>query len=69
MRLSLFKDLSLQIIHPAQERLAKQQDSTSSTTLFEQWCGPSNKADSGDSQLTCQAYLAAGCHFAVYPDQ
>ena len=35
MRLSLYEDLSLQITHPAKERLA----TPPSPTLFEQWCG------------------------------
>ena len=30
---------------------------------------PNHEKPTGDSQLTCLAYLAAGCHFAVYPDQ
>ena len=38
MRLFLYQDLSLQIAHPAQERLAIPPGSTS-PTLFKQWCG------------------------------
>ena len=35
---TLYQDLSLQITHPAQERLATPLGSTS-PTLFKQWCG------------------------------
>ena len=36
--LSLYSNISLQITHPPQERLATPPASTS-PTLFEQWCG------------------------------
>ena len=74
MRLSLYKDLSLQIIY--QPRKGWPNHRTLRPLLFSNsGVGlqikrpPNHEKPTGDSQLTCQAHLAAGCHFAVYPDQ